>query len=348
VVCLDHRFFYYDRAAKKIMATAEFVMRATRRIVNERSMYLLSLEDYLEMIYNMAGNVSMIGFAAEGAVISAINVSGLTPSAVRGDYRVQLKRVVATTFSNKFPHFVFDREGTRMYIPGQYNYPAIDFLLVQQKGTAQTGDLTAKFLAFQVTLNHESHSDSEKLFFRKWADWESQFLLAGVQLKEIYFVWVTPKDPFSKKIAKNELGFSHPEFLRLFVPFSEVNLSGDLDVALRAVRAYGKPKSGKKIASSDSPDPIPSTGLSVAAPTGTAASIGSVGVPGPSGSDPTTATEDKMGNKRPAPDTDTTDNGEASKRTKTGTTTTTKKTIPKKAATDTATMSTRKRGGRNT
>lgn len=246
VRCLDHRYFYYDPKIKRIVPIAELVTSAAQWILNQRSLHLLAVPDYLMMIENMKGNPSMIGFAAEGAVISEVHVNGMR------QVDSKLKTVVAVSFETETPTYQLDTEGTRMYIPDRFNYPAIDFLLVHRTGMIQKKQpREATVIPVQVTLNYTGHSNSEKAFFRRWADWKMQFVQEGIKVVEIIFVWVTPRRSTKKSIKKDSLGFVHPAYTRQLISFQAINK--DLDRALQAVDAYPDQKHLKASPSSSPP-----------------------------------------------------------------------------------------------
>jgi hypothetical protein len=231
---LDHRYFYYEN--NKIHATGSFIVSAAQRILNEKSFHMLSVSDYLTMIENMKTNQSMIGFAAEGAVISSLHV-GTTElgKALRPSLR---KGAIPVAFSATYPHYNLQLEGFRMYVPDRFNFPAIDLLMVERIGviTRSNGMRTANVYPIQVTLSYTGHSNSETAFFKNWPDWSSQFDVENVKIVDIEFIWITPLSASSNNIAKDSLGFKHPAFRRRFISFGNVN--AELDAVLKSVNAY--------------------------------------------------------------------------------------------------------------
>lgn len=235
VRALDCRFFRYDSTERKILPVADFFLSAIQKVLSGESVTYLQMDDYLLVIENFKGNPSVIGFAAQGAVISAVHATG---------FRYVDKNLIGisgTTFNEKVPSYVLNLAGTRMYIPDRFNYPAIDFLLVHRINNGPRK--AASIIPVQVTLNYSGHSKPEVSFFREWMQWVRPFQREDIKITKVIFVWVTPRPDSMQIMAENSLGFRHPAYTRQFVSFRTIDQ--ELDRVLRDNRAYPEQKAVK-------------------------------------------------------------------------------------------------------
>lgn len=192
------------------------------------------------MIGNAGGDISKLGFAAVGGVVSSILDTGLKyvhPSLE--------KPIEVGYFGGSHPAFNLEKEGTRMYLPDRYYYShdiPIDIFLVhyRKRVKSKRSQFREEVALFpvRVSLDYNDHADhSERALFERWRDWVVQLKVEGVKVEKIVFVWVTKLGHEREVVVKADaLGFKHPEYTRRVVHFSTVG--PEVWDALEGAEAY--------------------------------------------------------------------------------------------------------------
>ena len=130
----------------------------------------------------------MLGFFAREACLSSITIRGLDI-----DIGLSFANGIGTRWFDKaLPEYALE-EGTMIYCPVQYNFRAIDALILRLVTVG--GQKKATMFPLQITVSR-SDSDSEGKFFDNWTDWCNQLSEYEV---EVHFLWITEDEYHSSK-----------------------------------------------------------------------------------------------------------------------------------------------------
>jgi len=174
----DHRYFYIDDDICYYVCGLVRDSMAEYLLAKGRTEIFTDIK-WIRRIENFRNNPSVIGFFAEKACIASIFKNGLMADSINlkpGKMEFFYDEKEITFFSNE--------EKCVFYIPSRWNQKAIDGLIV-----SQTKDML--YVApIQITINKESHSDSEGEFFSSiWPKLKPN--LSRYDKLKIMFIWIT-------------------------------------------------------------------------------------------------------------------------------------------------------------
>jgi hypothetical protein len=213
---VDHRYFYeeggfgtYACGIARIAAARQLRYYGVSRFGDGG--YLSALNQYIN-------NPSVTGFFLEQAVLSSITSRGLDISReISGPMK-------AIMFPGKVTRFDENQSGPVLYWPLQFNYPAVDAIIVRFDNSNKRKKCF--IYPLQITVA-KSHSDSEESFFRTWDYWTND--LKDRYDLEVEFFWITA-DETPSSADLNEKSFSlrsgnklRPSYKRVHIPLKTVN-----------------------------------------------------------------------------------------------------------------------------
>lgn len=220
---VDHRYFY-RQADGMGRCTNLVVSDAIFRWLEEKQPGLFKPEEFNDMVKTSASNPSVIGFAVEAACITSIASTGLpiakTVEGVRAGVPILMK-----LFSEKYPNMLTDDAGATLHCPALFNFPHIDAIICSREPRSSL-NLKKKprlvtLIPLQITLDPSTHSDSETGFFKNHVKWRSGW--TSEWRFEFLFIWIGGKEPGLDNVPQNSLGFDHPEFTRITIPFAQLD-----------------------------------------------------------------------------------------------------------------------------
>lgn len=218
---IDHRFFWVDsnrigRCTNWVVADA--MWRWTQHHRGSRS---YNTDDFLGTIGLFANTPSACGFAVEAACISTIHSRGIPISNVPGlEPSTPLK---IEYFAEKFPNMLKERHGTILYVPDSCSYPNIDAIVCARSTSKKAKEVRqVTLLPLQITLNPATHSDSEQGFFETFSEMSSNFPPSKFKVS-VQFIWIGGTEPGEETLEANSLGYDHPKFVRITLPFETLN-----------------------------------------------------------------------------------------------------------------------------
>jgi hypothetical protein len=169
----------------------------------------------LSALNHYINNPSVIGFFLEQVVLSSITSWGLDIS------REIFGPMKAIMFPGKVTRF---ESSPALYWPLQFNYPAVDGIIVRFDNSNKRKKCF--IYPLQITVA-KSHSDSEESFFRTWDHWTND--LKDRYDLEVEFFWITA-DETPSSADFNEKSFSlrsgkklRPSYKRVHIPLKTVN-----------------------------------------------------------------------------------------------------------------------------
>jgi hypothetical protein len=172
-------------------------------------------------------NPSVTDFMMEQVVLSSIGSNGL---AIGANIHTSMAVV---PFSSPFPEYRRNfTDSPVLYWPNQFNYKAIDRMIVHIKSLPNRGKRKGKLLMcpLQIMVSPKSHSDSHKAFFDQYKHYIKDFEDFDIELR---FLWITPTYR-RKKVHNADPGLGCPEHVEEYVTFEKVNqdISKDYERAL--------------------------------------------------------------------------------------------------------------------
>ena len=213
---VDHRYFYEEGGIGKYAC-------GVARIAAARQLRYYGVSRFgdagcLSALNHYISNPSVTGFILEQAVLSSITSRGLDISReISGPMK-------AIMFPGNVTIFDENESGPALSWPRQFNYPAVDGIIVRFDHSNKRKKCF--IYPLQITVA-KSHSDSEESFFRTWDSWTNG--LKDTYDLEVEFFWITADEPPSSADF-NEKSFSlrsgnklRPSYKRVHIPLKTVN-----------------------------------------------------------------------------------------------------------------------------
>ena len=205
---IDHRYFY--QLGKRGSYSCDIARNAAAQQLDlfkadfADSNFLISLLYYID-------NPSVTGFMIEQAVLSSIGSTGLAINAQIGesmDVRPLMKE----------PNFATNvTEKPVLYRPIEFNYKAIDGMIVKA-GKKNANGKKPKLCLFPIQITvAKSHSDSHTKFFVEYNKWSRYLKDFDV---EIQFLWINLKGGNTRQHRKTIQWPAHQE---RYVPLKKVS-----------------------------------------------------------------------------------------------------------------------------
>ncbi|KAK2784834.1 hypothetical protein FQN53_008227 [Emmonsiellopsis sp. PD_33] len=213
---IDHRFFF------EVNGVGMCICGAARTAVSKQIMgmneLLFTVDETLDAIRHFINNPSVIGFFLESVVLESIASKGLKSLGLRGP----MKQIIF-----KSPPAYNLGSSLSLYIPRDYNHPAIDALILHYQNTAD-GERVAHLYPIQITIANR-HKNSEDGFFSRWADWTRH--LGSCKIK-VTFLWITGTEEYDSGTVEEKTRpvrgnpgpqVVHPEYDVVYIPLSTIN-----------------------------------------------------------------------------------------------------------------------------
>ena len=130
-------------------------------------------------------------------ILSRISFSGLNIAGK--DINAPISVII---FSSRFSGFRIDNTGRPiLYCPAKFNHPDIDGIIIRVESQSMTRKSKQRLFMYplQITLAPDTHEDSHKSFFKKYASW-----IYGLEAYDVVptFLWISPKVARAKQLMK--------------------------------------------------------------------------------------------------------------------------------------------------
>ncbi|KAK2799175.1 hypothetical protein FQN50_008564 [Emmonsiellopsis sp. PD_5] len=213
---IDDRFFFeVDGVGKCICGAARTAVSKHLIGMNES---LFTVKESLDAIRHFINNLPVIGFFLESVVLESIASQGLQGLGLRGPMKQIVFRACPT----------YNLESSlSLYIPRDYNHPAIDALVLHYQKTGDD-EPVAHLYPIQITIANR-HKDSEEELFSKWDNWTRH--LGDCKIK-VTFLRITSTEDYESKCVvekfpplpgNSDPRLVHPECEVMYLPLSTMN-----------------------------------------------------------------------------------------------------------------------------
>jgi hypothetical protein len=217
---VDHRYFFDEFHEDKRDDIAYSVCGIARNAVTMELLadqVNLSDHNFWRSLPNHINNSCTTGFIMKQAILSRISFSGLNTAGK--DINTPISVI---TFSSSFPGFRIDNTGRPiLYCPAKFNHPDIDGIIIRVESQPMTRKSKQRLFMYplQITLAPDTHEDSHKSFFNKYASW-----IFGLEEYDVVptFLWISPKVARAK-LHKPTDEDDWPAHREEYIPINQVN-----------------------------------------------------------------------------------------------------------------------------
>jgi hypothetical protein len=223
---IDNRYFFAKPPNRVGGYACGIAREAAARQLRRYKMDKFGDIDFLTALNDYINNPSVTSFFIEQAVLSSIASRG-------SEISEQISKKMDTVmFSGNIPEFNRTEGDPVLYCPIDFNYRAIDGIIVRFTGRK------CFMFPLQITVA-KSHSDSEEVFFRNWSIWTNK--LTDLEVVPV-FIWITKEDSEVNTVdavyrsTKSGMKLVRPSYRRQKIPLKRVNL----EISERYQRALGK------------------------------------------------------------------------------------------------------------
>jgi hypothetical protein len=222
----DHRFFYIEN--NRCHCTSGFVRDCMANYLFEKGRSEVFIDSsWIQCIEEFKNNPSVMGFMVEKACLSSIFKSGFLAK------EIYFKPDNYKFFTSiKEINFSMNEGSCTFYLPRRWNQKSIDGLItlykLQNKKEKIDHD-TLFIVPIQITLDKETHSDSEASFFAGiWPELKSK--ISGDLRVEVIFIWITREKDVkyfvkaNEKILRGRSVEINPQYTSIVTAFRNINV----------------------------------------------------------------------------------------------------------------------------
>jgi hypothetical protein len=223
----DHRFFYIDNDSR-CHCSSGFVRDCMADYLLEKGkLEVFSNSSWIDCIDEFKNNPSVMGFMVEKACLSSIFKNGFIAKEITfkpGNYKffTSIKEI----------SFSMDQGSCTFYLPRRWNKKSIDGLITLYKLRNKKEKVdkdTLYIVPIQITVDKETHSNSEESFFSEiWRDLKPK--LPGNLEAEVIFTWITRESSEdyivkAKVITLKEKTIEiNPQYTSVTIAFRRINI----------------------------------------------------------------------------------------------------------------------------
>jgi hypothetical protein len=223
----DHRFFYVDDNDRCYYISGLVRDCMADYLFEKGRLEVFTNSSWIQCIKEFKNNPSVMGFMVEKACLSSIFKNGLIADTI--NFKPDSYKFFT---SIKEINFSMNEGPCTFYLPRRWNQKSIDGLITLHKlqNKKEKVDKDTLYIApIQITLDKETHSDSEASFFSGiWPELKSK--ISGDLRVEVIFIWITRENDVdyfveaNKKILKGKTIEINPQYTSIVTAFRWINI----------------------------------------------------------------------------------------------------------------------------